>query len=206
MNGYRIMPTVAFVLLAATASASDNSNQPAIDACIDALMASGKASAPGGTVLNSSFSQAGTEVILEDGGGAVWRCIAYSDGTVGVLEEANAEQAEAARNALDSSDYQEQVQFKPGTSGAELTRSLGPGGSFQFVLGANEGQFLRVSVSPQNGEMYYTIRNPNGSILLDGTDSATPYEGQLWQSGEHIVEVVNKTSEELIYDIAFEIE
>ncbi|MBK0399051.1 hypothetical protein H0I76_07605 [Limibaculum sp. M0105] len=188
------------------AVASNNPDQPAIDACIEALTASGKESAPGGTVLNSSYSEAGTEVILEDGGGTVWRCIAYSDGAVGVLDEATAEQAEAARSAPDISDFQEQVRFDPGASSALLTRTLEPGGAFQFILGAQDGQFLRVRVQPHAGEMYYIIRNPDGSVLLDGTDAATEYYGQLWQSGDHVVEVVNQTSNELTYDISFEIE
>ncbi len=193
-------------LAASAAFASDNSNQPAIDACIDALNSSGKAAAPGGTVLNSSFSEAGTEVILEGGGGVVWRCIAYSDGAVGVLDEATPEQAEAARSAPNMADFQERVRFDSGATGAILTRTLEPGGAFQFILDARENQFLSVRLSPHSGEMYYVIRNPDGSILLDGTDSETPYKGQLWQSGEHIVEVVNKTSADVTYDISFEIE
>ena len=200
------MIAAAIVLVAGGAIASDNPDQPAIDACIDALMESGKASAPGGTVLNSSFSEAGTEVILEDGGGTVWRCIAYSDGAVGLLEEATDEQAKAARSTPDEADFQEQVQFEKGASSATLTRSIEAGGAFQFLLGANEGQFLTVRVAPQSGSMYYVIRNPDGSVLLDGTDAATEYRGQLWQSGDHVVEVVNQSSETLTYDIVFGIE
>jgi hypothetical protein len=206
MKAYHVIFAAALMGASGVALASDNPDQPAIDSCIDALMASGKSSAPGGTVLNSSFSQAGTEVILEDGGGTVWRCIAYSDGAVGLLEEATAEQAAAARSAPDISDFQEIVHFEAGATSAVLTRSLEPGGAFQFLLGARAGQFLRVRVSPHSGAMYYIIRNPDGSILLDGTDTETEYYGQLWQSGEHAVEVVNKTSNDLTYDISFEIE
>ena len=169
-------------------------------------MASGQASAPGGNVLSSSFSEAGTEVILEDGGGKGWRCIAYSDGAVGLLEEATRDRTEAARSAPDISNSQERVRFESGASGAILNRSLGPGEAFQFLLGARAEQFLRVRVTPESGEMYYVIRNPDGSVLLDGTDTAMEYYGQLWQSGEHVVEVVNKTSDNLNYDIAFEID
>lgn len=201
---HRISIALTFLLLAPTAAlAQSSADQPAIDACIDALMASGRASAPGGTVLNSSFSEAGTEVILQDGGGTVWRCIAYRDGSVGLLEEATPEQAAAAASAPSPADYQEQVRFETGASSATLTRTMEAGGAFQFVLGAAEGQFLTVSLTPRSGEMYYIIRNPDGSILLDGTDSATPYEGQLWQSGDHIVEVVSQSSAPVTYEIFF---
>ena len=206
MNSRHMFSMVCVALLANAAIASDNPDQSAIDACIDKLAASDLASAPGGTVLNSSFSQAGTEVMLEDGGGTVWRCIAYADGTIGVLEEATEEQAKAARTAPQLSDFQEVVKFDAGSSGTTLTRRLEPGGAFQFILGAGEGQQLDVSVSPQSGKMYYTIRNPDGSILLEGTEAGTAYSGKLVQSGDHIVEVVNETADELTYDISFEIE
>ena len=206
MSKFHTILAGALILAANGAVASDNSDQPAIDACIDALMSSGKATVPGGTVLDSSYSEAGTEVILEDGGGNAWRCIAYSDGAVGVLEEATPEQVEAARSAPDISDFQEQVSFDLGATSAVLTRTLGPGGAFQFLLDAREGQFLRVHVSPRSGTMYYIIRNPDGSILLEGTDAETEYNGQLMQSGDHVVEVVNKTSDDLTYDVSFEIE
>lgn len=201
-----VAAATATAILANIAVASDNPDQPAIDACIDQLMASGMSTAPGGSVLNSSFSEAGTEVMLEDGTGVVWRCIAYKDGSVGLLEEATAEQAEAARSASDISDFQEQVSFDTGTSGATLTRTMDAGGAFQFLLGATEGQYLRVRVTPREGKMYYTIRNPDGSILLEGTDADQEYYGQLSQSGDHVVEVVSQESEDVTYEISFEIE
>jgi hypothetical protein len=194
-------------LLVATGSAgaSNNSNQAAIDACIDELMQSGLASAPGGTVLGSSFSEAGTVVFLQDGGGEVWRCIAYTDGSVGVLAKATAQQMEAVRSAPPLSEYQEVVRFEPGTNGATLTRSLGPGESFQFLLGANEDQAMSIRISAQDGAMYYVVRNPDQSIMSPGTDAQTAFDGRLEQSGLHVVEVINQTSESLTYDIFFEI-
>jgi hypothetical protein len=202
----KVTLAMAWVVFVQAAVASNTPDQPAIDACIDSLTASGKASAPGGTVLQSSFSEAGTEVLLQDGGGSVWRCIAYSDGEIGLLEEASPQEIEAARAAPDPSDYQEQVRFDAGTSGATLTRTLGPGEAFQFVLGAQADQALSVGLTSTSGDMYYTIRNPDGSILLEGTDAATAYRGQLLQSGDHTVEVINQTSRNLTYDISFGIE
>jgi predicted polyphosphate/ATP-dependent NAD kinase len=37
-------------------------------------------------VQSSSFSEAGTEVILTVGGTGTWRCIAYSNGTTAGIE------------------------------------------------------------------------------------------------------------------------
>ena len=182
---------IAAALVAGTAvHASTNPEQDAMDACIDGLIAEG---AQGGEVLGSSFSEAGTEVMLLTGG-EVWRCIAYRDGALGLLEVAEGADPEAIRGAMSIEDAQEQVQFAPGSSGAEITRSFEAGEARQFLLGAREGQTLTVQVAPRGGAAYYVIRNPDGSILLDGTGAGTPYRGQLWQSGDHVVEVISQES------------
>jgi hypothetical protein len=183
--------TIAAALVAGTAvHASNNPDQEAIDACIDGLIAEG---AQGGEVLGSSFSEAGTEVMLLTGG-EVWRCIAYRDGALGLLEVVEGADPEAIRGAMSIADAQEQVQFAAGTSGAEITRAFAAGEARQFLLGAQAGQTLSVKVAPQGGAAYYVIRNPDGSILLGGTDAGTPYSGELGQSGDHVVEVISQES------------
>ena len=148
----------AALLIASAASASDDPEDVAREACLSEL-------GSGGSIILSSFSEAGTEVILEDADEIVWRCIGYRDGAVGLFERATEEQEAAARNAPKIEDFQEEVRFAPGASGTVLTRALGPGEAFQFLIGAREGQVLRVRVSPRSGQMYYVIRNPDGSIL-----------------------------------------
>ncbi|MBK0399025.1 hypothetical protein H0I76_07475 [Limibaculum sp. M0105] len=87
----------------------------------------------------------------------------------------------------------EQVRFAQGASGTELSRSLTPGSSIRFVLGAREGQDLRVSVVQRNGPRTdFQIFNPDGTFLLDLIPADREYRGQLWQSGDHVVEVVNR--------------
>ena len=39
--------------------------------------------------------------------------------------------------------------------------------------------------------MFYQIFNPDGSFLLDQMGAAQEYRGQLWQSGDHVIEVIN---------------
>ncbi len=55
------------------------------NACIDQLRRVVGPDGASGKVLSSEFSEAGTLVMLEDGGGTVWRCIAYKDGAIGEL-------------------------------------------------------------------------------------------------------------------------
>jgi hypothetical protein len=195
---------IGATLAASAAFASNNPDQDAIDVCIDHLL--GLGGPQGGEVLSSSFSEAGTEVYLLSGDGTVFRCIAYRDGTVGDFAAQEGADPDALRASGSIEQYQERVQFDAGTSGATLSRTLEAGGASQFILGARDGQFLDVALQPLNGKMYYIIRNPDGSILLEGTDAATPYRGQLWQSGDHIVEVVNQESQEVDFNLSVTIE
>ncbi|MBF9030573.1 hypothetical protein HKCCE3408_09210 [Rhodobacterales bacterium HKCCE3408] len=98
------------------------------------------------------------------------------------------------------------VQFAAGTSGAELSDSLAPGASRRYVLGAGDGQFLYVRVAPWNGSLEYQIFNPDNSFLLDLIPANREYRGQLWQSGDHVVEVVNRTNAVVSYNVIFGID
>ncbi|MGK7913202.1 MAG: hypothetical protein AB4050_17245 [Synechococcus sp.] len=58
----------------------------AVNGCIGQVETVGGPDAQDGIeVLSSEFSEAGTLVKLRDSGGTVWRCIGYSDGSVGDL-------------------------------------------------------------------------------------------------------------------------
>ncbi|PUB09970.1 SH3 domain-containing protein [Yoonia sediminilitoris] len=95
----------------------------------------------------------------------------------------------------------ERVSFAPGTSGAELTGTLAPGDSRRYLIGANNGQNLYVRVAPQGPPISYQIFNPDGSFLVDQMTSNREYRGQLWQSGDHVIEVINRTNASANYNI-----
>jgi hypothetical protein len=186
------------LLCAAGAAVADE--QAAIDGCIDRLRATGGPDArAGGEVLSSEFSQAGTIVMLRDAGGTVWRCIGYNDGTVGEL--AVAEGADDGAGAMagpgaaaggDLITSTQRVQFQAGTSGAEYSTGMVPGSADRYVLGARNGQNLYVRVATSDRGVTYRILNPDGSALLDEMSPDREYRGQLWQSGDHVVEVINR--------------
>lgn len=98
------------------------------------------------------------------------------------------------------------VTFDPGTSGAELTGSLAPGESRRYRLGARDGQDLYARVAPNEGALEYQIFNPDGSFLLDRISADQPYRGQLWQSGDHVVEVINRSNSTVSYHVIFGID
>lgn len=86
------------------------------------------------------------------------------------------------------------VRFAPGTSGTEEGGTLSPGSTMRYVLGAQNGQTLEVSFAGTDPSIDYRIIMPNGHVLLDEVKSALPYQGQLYMSGDYVVEVVNRGS------------
>lgn len=103
-------------------------------------------------------------------------------------------------------DGEERVQFAAGASGAELRGQLAPGESRRYVLNAMSGQNLYVRVAPQGGPISYQVFNPDRSFLLDQISSTQEYRGQLWQSGDHVVEVINRTNGNADYSVIIGIE
>ncbi len=100
----------------------------------------------------------------------------------------------------------QRVKFHRGTSGAEFSGSIAPGASAQYVLGARSEQFLYVRVAARNGALDYVIRNPDGSELLGLMSADREYRGQLWQSGDHVVEVINRGDRTVNYRVILGIE
>ncbi len=114
--------------------------------------------------------------------------------------------AAAPQPAATGASSDVRVRFAAGTSGAELSGSLAPGESRRYVLGAANGQFLYVRVATQSPDVFYQIFNPDGSFLLDQMSAAREYRGQLWQTGDHVVEVINRGSAAASYNVIFGIE
>lgn len=196
----------ALSLLALPAYAMSDADE----ACIDRLRAVGGPDGASGTILSSEFSEAGTLVMLQDAGGTTWRCIAYQDGSIG--EMAVVEGSDDSGGAMAGSDTAtpttntQQVRFDAGTSGTEISAELTPGSSTRYVLGARAEQFLNVRVAPKNGSLGYLIFNPDGTALLEFMTPDKEYRGQLWQSGDHVIEVVNNGNTTANYNVIFSIE
>ena len=99
-----------------------------------------------------------------------------------------------------------QVRFPSGSTGTELSGTVAPGGSARYVLGARNGQNLYVRVAPRGGHLEYEIFNPDGSLLLELINTNREYRGQLWQSGDHVVEVVNRGGQTIDFNVIFGID
>ncbi len=200
--------TVCIFALPTLAAAADV-GQEAIDGCIDQLREVGGPDGQGGAVLSTEFSEANSLVMLQDRGETIWRCLVSNDGQVAELSVAQA--ADDGGGAMAGSSgtgapSTERVQFASGTSGAELTGSLLPQESRRYILGARDGQFLYFRLAANGPGMTYVIYNPDGSVLLDETGAAQEYRGQLWQSGDHVIEVYNTSNGAQSYNVIFGIE
>ncbi len=200
--------TVCICALPTLAAAADV-GQEAIDGCIDQLRVVGGPDGQGGTVLSTEFSEANSLVMLQDRGETIWRCLVSNDGQVAELSVAQA--ADDGGGAMVGSSgtgapSTERVEFASGTSGAELTGSLLPQENRRYILGARDGQFLYFRLAANGPGMTYVIYNPDGSVLLDETDAAQEYRGQLWQSGDHVIEVYNTSNGAQSYNVIFGIE
>ncbi len=200
--------TVCIFALPTLAAAADV-GQEAIDGCIDQLREVGGPDGQGGTVLSTEFSEANSLVMLQDRGETIWRCLVSNDGQVAELSVAQA--ADDGGGAMVGSSgtgapSTERVKFASGTSGAELTGSLLPQENRRYILGARDGQFLYFRLAANGPGMTYVIYNPDGSVLLDETDAAQEYRGQLWQSGDHVIEVYNTSNGAQSYNVIFGIE
>ena len=93
----------------------------------------------------------------------------------------------------------ETVRFPAGASGTELTGSLAPGASRRYVINARNGQFLYARVA--GAGLDYQIFNPDRSTLLGMMPSDREYRGQLWQTGDHVIEVINRRNGAASYNL-----
>lgn len=105
-----------------------------------------------------------------------------------------------------SGSGQVRVRFAAGTSGAELTGELMPGESVRYLIGASAGQDLYFRLAANGPNMSYQIFNPDGSFLLDQMSADQEYRGQLWQSGDHVVEVINRGNGAQSFNVIFGIQ
>ena len=202
----------AFLALAimATPTVADISDEA--NACIDELIR--RVGNVGGEVLGQEFSEAAIMVRLRDANGGVYECLVWSGPEIADFRQVSGEGtmaddgggAMAGASAAPVVSGSQRVQFAAGTSGAAMSGTLNPNSSVSYVLGAADGQFMRIDVGSRGGALDYKIFNPDGSLLLDLNSSDTPYQGQLWQSGDHVVEIVNSGAQPVTVDIGIGIE
>jgi uncharacterized protein YraI len=106
---------------------------------------------------------------------------------------------------LPSASRVQRVRFPSGRTGTELTDQLGPGTSVTYILGARNGQALYFRLASRGQAMSWRLFNPDGTLLDRGTPSKV-YRGQLFQTGDHRVEVTNGGNQPEEFNVIFGIE
>ena len=97
------------------------------------------------------------------------------------------------------------VRFPAGASGAQITEELLPGATRRYVLGARNRQTLSFRLATDGPGLSYRILNPDGSVLLGEVRGDQEYRGELWQSGNHVIEVINRGGRRQSYTAVFRI-
>ncbi len=98
------------------------------------------------------------------------------------------------------------VRFPAGTTGTELTGRVAPGGSMRYVINARNGQVLYARVAARGPGLSYQIFNPDDTFLLEQVPAGQEYRGQLWQSGNLVIEVINRGNRSRSYNLIVGIE
>lgn len=83
------------------------------------------------------------------------------------------------------------IRFAHGSSGTEFTDTIRGAHTTRYLLGARNGQFLYARVVSDYPHLHYVIRNPDGSELYNSRHSKDEYRGQLFETGDHVLEVIN---------------
>jgi len=99
----------------------------------------------------------------------------------------------AVATQLPSGHRHERLTFSPGADGTEFGGDLGPNMTVSYSLNARNGQFLVFQLMG-DPSLRYRIFNPDKTELLGWVPAGQVYRGQLWQSGDHVIEVENRSS------------
>ncbi|MEM1363145.1 MAG: hypothetical protein AAGF94_15770 [Pseudomonadota bacterium] len=202
------VPAAIFLTFAAPAFAG-NVSEDAINGCIDELRALGFPDSQGGTVVSTEHSEANSLVVLQDLGNSVWRCLVSNEGIVAELSVAQAADdgggamAGSEQDTTPPQDVIARVELVPGATGTEFKDSLLPQEIRRYVLSVRDGQFLYFRLAANGPGMTCVIYNPDGSVLLDEMGAAQEYRGQLWQTGDHVIELYNTANGAQSYNVVF---
>ncbi|WP_076448007.1 hypothetical protein [Roseivivax lentus] len=125
--------------------------------------------------------------------------------TVGYAINVYIGEGEARATQLPSMSRMERVRFEAGTTGAELSDQIPAGASVTYMLGASAGQDLYFRLAANGPGLSWKLFNPDGS-LLDEAGPEREYRGELWQNGDHKVEVTNSGNATQSFNVIFGVE
>lgn len=81
------------------------------------------------------------------------------------------------------------VRFQPGATNESYVGALGSGDADNYYLNAQNGQDMLVSLSASADNTFYIVYAPDGEIMFESAQGGDSYDTQLWQSGDHRIEI-----------------
>lgn len=116
--------------------------------------------------------------------------------------------------AQDQATRSVRVEFKPGADSAEITGRITGRESVLYKLNARKGQFLSLSLRPDNQSadfnLYVPGKGPGDEAMFNSAVGGREYTGQLYLDGDHTVSVfLNRAAarrgETANFDIVFRV-
>ncbi|THD82434.1 SH3 domain-containing protein [Aliigemmobacter aestuarii] len=97
------------------------------------------------------------------------------------------------------------IRFPAGQTGVQFNDSLNGNSVRRYLLRASNGQFLYFNLGSGSPSVTWRILNPDGT-LLDRGPASKSYQGQLWKSGDHVVEITNSSGQSRTYQVILSVE
>jgi len=98
----------------------------------------------------------------------------------------------------------ERLNFPAGTYGMTATGKLPANGTHEYLVWANKGQRLKVSVQPGDNAVL-AIYHVDGTELLSASAGLSSYNDLLPKAGDYIIRAVNRTGSSLNISLPIEI-
>lgn len=92
------------------------------------------------------------------------------------------------------------IRFPAGETGVQFTETFKPNSVRRYLLGARRGQTLFFNLDSGSTSVTWRILNPDGT-LLDLGSASKAYQGELWQSGDHVIEITNSGTKTRAYKV-----
>jgi hypothetical protein len=83
------------------------------------------------------------------------------------------------------------LRFRPGVTATSVGNSLKPGASIRYLVKGKNLQDLLVQLTSNSASNHFNIFTPSGSKLYESVKAGKSYRGQLYQNGDHVIEVYN---------------
>ena len=97
----------------------------------------------------------------------------------------------AMLSAGDAAQRMERLKFAAGLTTAEISGRIKGDDGVAYIIGAKQGQTLKVAFAPENPRCYFNVVESDAEekTLHDGKEGGNSFEGRLAASGDYLTQV-----------------